>query len=109
MLGYCDFAKAYCCHVLDDGNCVYDSIYKCDNLSVIEALEMRKEETMFDSFISHKYVENEPPKPNHDLVEVTRCKDCKLDGTEECGMRHGLMGHKDDDYCSYGERKNAEE
>lgn len=36
---------------------------------------------------------------------VIRCKDCALYGTNECNMRHGFMGIKDDDYCSYGEKK----
>ena len=45
---------------------------------------------------------NVPPK---DMVEVVRCKDCKLLYTEECNMRNGFYDIKDDDYCSYGERK----
>lgn len=36
---------------------------------------------------------------------VIRCKDCALYGTNECNMRNGFMGIKDDDYCSYGEKK----
>ena len=36
---------------------------------------------------------------------VIRCKDCALYGTNECNMRHGFMGIKDNDYCSYGEKK----
>lgn len=36
---------------------------------------------------------------------VIRCKNCALYGTNECNMRHGFMGIKDDDYCSYGEKK----
>lgn len=37
--------------------------------------------------------------------EIIRCKDCALYGTYECNMRHGFMGVKDDDFCSYGEKK----
>ena len=36
---------------------------------------------------------------------VIRCKDCALYGTNECNMRNGFMGIKDNDYCSYGEKK----
>lgn len=36
---------------------------------------------------------------------IIRCKDCALYGTYECNMRHGFMGVKDDDFCSYGEKK----
>ena len=45
--------------------------------------------------------------PTVDAVVVTRCKDCKYrDGTPgqpniQCGNMH------DDDFCSYGERKNG--
>lgn len=40
-----------------------------------------------------------------EIGRLVRCKDCKLFGTEECNMRHGFYGIKDDDYCSYGERR----
>lgn len=49
-----------------------------------------------------------------DLVEVVRCKECqmfcpeeirKLYNTEKYCMRTGLVT-KDEDYCSYGERKD---
>ena len=36
---------------------------------------------------------------------VIRCKDCALYGTNECNMRNGFMEIKDNDYCSYGEKK----
>lgn len=45
--------------------------------------------------------------PTIDAVPVVRCKDCKYrDGTPgqpniQCGNMH------DDDFCSYGERKNG--
>nr|DAH89790.1 MAG TPA: hypothetical protein [Caudoviricetes sp.] len=45
--------------------------------------------------------------PTVDAVPVVRCKDCKYrDGTPgqpniQCGNMH------DDDFCSYGERKNG--
>ena len=37
--------------------------------------------------------------------EIIRCRDCKLRDTEYCNMAHGFMGMKDDDYCSYAERR----
>lgn len=51
--------------------------------------------------------------PTVDAVEVVRCKDCRLEGTEECPMVHkdAMFGNlyaetKADDFCSYGERRN---
>lgn len=42
-------------------------------------------------------------------VEVVRCKDCKHRDPEDkkcdCGMWHIPYVTKDDDFCSYGERK----
>ena len=42
-------------------------------------------------------------------IEVVRCKDCKHRDPEDkkcdCGMWHIPYVTKDDDFCSYGERK----
>lgn len=44
--------------------------------------------------------------PAADVVEVVRCKDCKwLFSDEKCPLRT-YWTHKDNDYCSYGERKD---
>ena len=52
--------------------------------------------------------------PSADVVEVVRCKDCKigspdaiLDGFYYCHNNNLL--HKGDHYCSYGTRKEVEE
>lgn len=48
-----------------------------------------------------------------DIVEVVRCKDCKLRYTEGCPFTSWdcsgeLMGdNEDNDFCSYGERKES--
>lgn len=49
-------------------------------------------------------------KNKADFVEIVRCKGCKERNTEGCPMLHyvdgELIGHtEDDDFCSYGERK----
>ena len=50
--------------------------------------------------------------PTVDAVEVVRCKDCKHRCTLSCGKsfckEHFPMGAKDDDFCSYGERREGE-
>lgn len=55
--------------------------------------------------------------PTVDAVEVVRCKDCKhleIDpglryDKRMCLMRGGEYGYcKDDDFCSYGERREGE-
>ena len=48
--------------------------------------------------------------PTVDAVEVVRCKDCKryqLDSIFHVGFCDGKR-RKDDDFCSYGERKEDE-
>lgn len=51
--------------------------------------------------------------PTADVVEVVRCKDCRLatedimiEGWYHC--RNNGMIHKPDAFCSYGERKDEE-
>ena len=51
--------------------------------------------------------------PTADVVEVVRCKDCRLatedimiDGWYYC--YNDCIPHKPDDFCSYGERKDGE-
>lgn len=43
-------------------------------------------------------------------VEVVRCKNCKhfgynLENDTYCGHRYGLTDPREDDFCSYGERR----
>ena len=44
-----------------------------------------------------------------DVVEVVRCKDCKYNlGTKKCLNPDSFFAvPKDDDFCSYGERREA--
>lgn len=39
------------------------------------------------------------------VVEVVRCKDCRLE--DECCRNICTGGHRPDDFCSYGERKGG--
>ena len=55
-----------------------------------------------DRSIFYKVIERQP---TIEQPEVIRCRDCKLRDTEYCNMAHGFMGMKDDDYCSYAERR----
>ena len=44
--------------------------------------------------------------PAADVVEVVRCKDCTEWDKDECECSH-WYGFKENDYCSYGERKSV--
>ena len=57
--------------------------------------------------------------PAADVVEVCRCRDCKhftsnletdiFSGNDTfCGSMYGLIEPRENDFCSYGERKNIE-
>ena len=50
--------------------------------------------------------------PTVDAVEVVRCKDCKHRYTAASGVifctQHLTMSANDDDFCSYGERREGE-
>lgn len=47
--------------------------------------------------------------PTIEQPEIIRCRECRLRDTEYCNMAHGFMGMKDDDYCSYAERREVSE
>lgn len=66
--------------------------------------------TIYDSFDSiGEWLESEVD--NNDLIEVVRCKDCIYRGQEECAMFYRcdcgeqLNWETDNDFCSYGERR----
>ena len=70
---------------------------------------------MSDEFKITRYIENEPPKANKNLVEVVRCGECKyyIDNSCDCYSLYGdlsgdLIGvsfePNEDFYCSYGSR-----
>lgn len=51
--------------------------------------------------------------PTVDAVPVIRCKDCKYwetmpEGMKDCSNSQGIAYPKDNDFCSYGERKDDE-
>lgn len=49
-----------------------------------------------------------------DLVEVIRCSDCRFRGSEDCAMFYRCdcgeqySWETDNDYCSYGKRKDSD-
>lgn len=45
--------------------------------------------------------------PSADVVEVVRCKDCKYWNGDECTGRD-IFVVDDDEFCSYGERRDAD-
>lgn len=45
--------------------------------------------------------------PTVDAVEVLRCKVCKYHNKPPCPMRLSFNWTEDDDFCSYGERKEG--
>ena len=50
--------------------------------------------------------------PTIDAVPVVRCRECKhwlpRQGCSGCHHRRGLWEPQEDDYCSHGERKEAD-
>lgn len=62
---------------------------------------------------ANKIVDRIKSAPIADVQEAVRCKDCKFrDGDGYCeGTQNGLIREytKPDDFCSYGERKDADE
>ena len=46
-------------------------------------------------------------KQTIDAVTVVRCRECKYHNKPTCPMRLSFNWTKDDDFCSYGERKEG--
>ena len=47
--------------------------------------------------------------PTIDAVPVVRCRECKYHNKPPCPMRLSFNWTEDDDFCSYGERKEGAE
>ena len=45
--------------------------------------------------------------PTVDAVEVVSCRECKYHNKPPCPMRLSFNWTEDDDFCSYGERKEG--
>ena len=68
---------------------------------------------MSDEFKITRYIENEPPKANKNLVEVVRCGECKNNGKDECPMRWWNDDwleyetlNEPEGFCNFGERED---
>ena len=46
--------------------------------------------------------------PTVDAVEVVSCRECKYHNKPPCPMRLSFNWTEDDDFCSYGERKDGD-
>ena len=55
---------------------------------------------------ANKIVDRIKSAPTVDMQEVVRCKDCRHWNNGDC---YRLELSKPDDFCSYGERKDADE
>lgn len=70
----------------------------------LERQEYWGNERCFD-YVDAEDIDN---APTVDAVEVVRCKDCKYNrGSKKCLNPDSFFAvSKDDDFCSYGERKD---
>lgn len=105
---------AVCESVCEGGLCRF----LCPEINALKALpsaqpytdeEIRRiqelEQAQFDKIRELAYQEGKADA----MAEIIRCRECKLRDTEYCNMAHGFMGMKDDDYCSYAERREVSE
>lgn len=99
-MGYCYFGRCECSLLMENGSCVNDTIDKCIHPAAVE-----------DYKSAYEYIEYEPPKPNPDLVAVTRCKDCKHNPKLEWfGCPMASLSEKqrpETAWCWKGERKDG--
>lgn len=67
----------------------------------IDAEELLKHKTDHEMISTHLIYN----APTADVVDVVRCKDCKWYDGNECFEQLGLVCARDDDFCSWGERR----
>lgn len=72
-----------------------------DRQALLKTLNENKIE--FDSDINYFIMHAPSEQP-----EIIRCKDCRYHGANECKHSHALIVSKDDDFCSYAERRADE-
>lgn len=64
-------------------------------------------------YVSDFVIEQMKKIPTVDAVPVVRCRECKHRDPEDkkcdCGCWHIPFTTKDDDFCSYGERKENDD
>ena len=72
-----------------------------------EAMEKDSDEQKWDSgcWIRYKMFERVVDSMPSTQPEIIRCKDCKYHGANECNHSFALVVSKDDDFCSYAERR----
>ena len=80
--------------------------------AVKSVLRMRRTENSVAQYRMLSIIQLDMLKlPAADVVPVVRCKDCKYNvGTKKCLNPDSFFAvPKDDDFCSYGERKEGAE
>lgn len=45
---------------------------------------------------------------NAPSIDICFCRECKWEWTQKCPPHHMGLIHDENDYCSYGERKESE-
>lgn len=71
----------------------------------IEAL--RRAEALTKAFGYHNVIDTIRELPSAQ-PEIIRCKDCRYHGANECAHSLALVLSKDNDFCSYAERREDE-
>ena len=90
---------------------MHDLIRRTDIVSKITSAEMQaqfREMSGREAYTAFIIALNDAP--TIDAVPVIRCKDCKHRGSDMCPMEtvelDPWFGSKNDDFCSYGERRS---
>ena len=85
---------------LIDVNKVINSVQKC-----LDESPDKKHSVAYFAF--ETIIECLKQEPTVDALEVVRCRVCKYHNKPPCPMRLSFNWTEDDDFCSYGERKEG--
>ncbi len=78
-----------------------------DRRTVATALKMIHDADFTPGVYEHSVYGKAALLLEKDAVEVVRCRECKYHNKPPCPMRLSFNWTEDNDFCSYGERKEG--
>lgn len=78
-----------------------------DRRTIVTALKMIHDADFTPGVYEHSVYGKAALLLEKDAVEVVRCRECKYHNKPPCPMRLSFNWTEDNDFCSYGERKEG--
>ena len=83
-------------------------LINADRRTIATALKMIHDADFTPGVYEHSVYGKAALLLEKDAVEVVRCRECKYHNKPPCPMRLSFNWTEDNDFCSYGERKDGD-